>query len=357
MPVTQHFQYLDGWRGLAIASLLVGHFFPVPGINLGTFGVNLFFVLSGLLMSRLLFEKSVPLDEFYRRRIARIFPAALAFIALLVFGYLIAGRKVDWLDVAAAATFTNNYFEGTTGPWRMPLGHLWSLSVEEHSYIILSLVAVAARRKLADPKILVISATAVIALFGIHYQLFSDPANMARLSLHTEVAGFGIFASAALFLCMRHRDKPALSGWVFIGLLAVSIATHWWFVPAPVRIIVGVGALAIAVNFLASAPAWIHAVLSIAPLRQLGLWSFSLYIWQQPFYMYYRYYGMDRLVGFGLALACGIASFYLIEQPSRRFLNERWGRKPGAVPQALQPGVASNTDRVEITTSRSRHTV
>lgn len=335
MAATQHFQYLDGWRGLAIASLLVGHFFPVPGINLGTFGVNLFFVLSGLLMSRLLFEKTVPLDEFYRRRIARIFPAALAFITLLVVGYLIAGRKVDWPDVAAAATFTNNYFEGTTGPWRMPLGHLWSLSVEEHSYIILSLIAVAARRTRADPKTMVIGATVIIALFGIYYQLFSDPADLGRLSLHTEVAGFGIASSAALFLCLRHRNMPALSGWVFIGLILVSIATHWWSVPASVRIIAGVGALAVAVNLLASAPAWIHAALSIAPLRQLGLWSFSLYIWQQPFYMYYRYYGMDRLLGFALALACGIASFYLIEQPSRRFLNERWGRKPALAPQPI----------------------
>ena len=67
---SQHFDYLDGWRGLAIIFLLIGHFYPVPGINFGHFGVNLFFVLSGLLMSRLLFVKSVPIPLFYKRRIS-----------------------------------------------------------------------------------------------------------------------------------------------------------------------------------------------------------------------------------------------------------------------------------------------
>lgn len=80
-----HVGHLDGWRGLAIATLLVGHFFPVPGINFGTVGVNLFFVLSGLLMGRLLFEKQEPISRFYRRRIARIIPAHVAFLLIIAF--------------------------------------------------------------------------------------------------------------------------------------------------------------------------------------------------------------------------------------------------------------------------------
>ena len=64
----QHFDYMDGWRGLAISLLLVGHFLPVPGINLGAVGVRLFFVLSGLLMARLLFVQKVALCTFYRQQ-------------------------------------------------------------------------------------------------------------------------------------------------------------------------------------------------------------------------------------------------------------------------------------------------
>ena len=73
----RHIPYLDGWRGLAVAFLLLGHFFPVDGINFGTVGVHLFFVLSGLLMTRILFVQKVPLALFYQRRIARIFPRSM----------------------------------------------------------------------------------------------------------------------------------------------------------------------------------------------------------------------------------------------------------------------------------------
>lgn len=326
MSPTKHVEYLDGWRGLAIVLLLVGHFFAIDGINLGTLGVNFFFVLSGLLMARLLFVQEVPIDLFYKRRIARIFPAVLAFLVLLLLGYLVAGRQVDWLDVGAAALFVNNYIEGTTGPWRMPLGHIWSLCVEEHSYIVLSLLALAARRKLANAKTLVLSATACIAGFSLLYAWMYSGPTLNKLNLHTEVAAFGIFASAAIVLCLGSRTIPKLHAIIYIGLVTFAIATHWWSVPAYVRTLAGVGALALTVNLLSGAPAWIHSILSVAPLRQLGLWSFSLYIWQQPFYMYYRYYGMDRYVGFGLALAFGIASYYLIEKPARLWLNAHWGR-------------------------------
>ena len=330
MITTQHLPYLDGWRGLAITFLLIGHFFPFPGIVFGTFGVNLFFVLSGLLMARLLFEQNVPIETFYRRRLSRVLPALFALIGLLVLGYLVAGRKVDWLDVAAAATLTNNYIEGTTGPWRMPLGHIWSLCVEEHSYILLAVIAVIGRRKLGDVRWLVGAITVVTACFGIYYFLAVPHSALLRLNLHTEVAAFGIFASATLFLIIRGRRVPNLPGVLFGLLFGFALAMHWWSIPAPVRTIAGVSVLALAVNLLAVAPGWLHAALSFAPLRQLGLWSFSLYVWQQPFYMYFNYYGMSRVLAFALAIASGITSFYLIERPCRTWLNKRWAGESAA---------------------------
>ena len=152
LPST-HLSYLDGWRGLAIFSLLVGHFFPVPGINLGSFGVSLFFVLSGVLMARLLFIQQVPLPQFYKRRIARIFPAVLAFLAIVVGIRLALEQRVSWSEVGAAGIFINNYVVGVLGKEAMPFGHFWSLSVEEHSYIVLSLIAVTARRRFASARV------------------------------------------------------------------------------------------------------------------------------------------------------------------------------------------------------------
>lgn len=142
----QHFDYLDGWRELAIVFLLIGHFFPIPGINFGRVGVDFFFVLSGLLMCRLLFIKKVPIKTFYQRRIARIFPAHFTYLFLILCYFFISGKEINWSETLMAGLFINKYFQGEIGHTVMPFGHIWSLSVEEHSYIVLSLIAIAMRR-------------------------------------------------------------------------------------------------------------------------------------------------------------------------------------------------------------------
>ena len=75
--------YLDGWRGLAIVLVLQSHFLPSHAIDSGQLGVDIFFCLSGLLMSNLLFVKRVSLVHFYKRRISRILPAFLLFITVV----------------------------------------------------------------------------------------------------------------------------------------------------------------------------------------------------------------------------------------------------------------------------------
>ena len=337
MPPATHLNYLDGWRGLAIVFLLLGHFFPLPGINMGAVGVNLFFVLSGLLMARLLFVREVPIPLFYKRRIARIFPAALCFIGLVVALRLAWGKPVDASEVLAAATFVNNYFLGVLGKDAMPFGHFWSLCVEEHSYIVLALIALAARRRLAGATAMVLAATLAIAACTTWYALHADAEQFYRLSMHTEVAAFGIFASAALLLCLRGRSLPRLPSLAYVALAGFGIAMHWWSVPGPVRIIAGVGALALLVNLLAGAPAALHAALSLKPLRQVGLWSFSIYVWQQPFYLLSKYHGLPAPAGVALALAAGIASYYLVERPARAWLNRNWSPETA---QASAPGMA-----------------
>ena len=76
--------YLDGWRGAAIFLVLFGHFVPIPGSDAGRAGVELFFLLSGFLMGRLLLEKQVPLKRFFARRIGRVLPALSAFLIVAV---------------------------------------------------------------------------------------------------------------------------------------------------------------------------------------------------------------------------------------------------------------------------------
>jgi len=323
----KHLSYLDGWRGLAILFLLIGHFFPVRGINLGHAGVNLFFVLSGFLMARVLFLDAMAIPTFYKRRSSRIFPAVFCFIALIVCSFIMLGKPVNWTATAAAAAFINNYFPNQPDAPLMPFGHIWSLCVEEHSYVLLSIVAVAARARLLYSTVAVGVLAALFAAAGIGYWLTYKGLylNEARW-IHSEVSAYGIFVSAFLLLAMNARKLPR-SPLIVPGLMALGFALHWWSVPAPVRTIFGVGAFALAVNLLKDAPRSIHLALSFRPLRQLGLWSFSIYLWQQPFYLFVLREEMSPWLGLALAAGAGICSFYLIENPSRIYLNRKLAAK------------------------------
>jgi peptidoglycan/LPS O-acetylase OafA/YrhL len=324
-----HLPYLDGWRGLAILFLLIGHFFPVAGINLGALGVNLFFVLSGFLMARILFIETAPLPIFYKRRIARIVPSVLVFIGLIVIGYLALGKNVSWRETAAATLFVSNYFPGEPGNALMPFGHIWSLCVEEHSYILLSLAALLVRAGLCSARVAVGALAAACAASAlVHWFSYTGEHLVFDRWIHTEVAAFGIFISAFMLLCLHGRDLARVPLFLLALLAIGGVTLQWWSVPLPVGTIVGVGALALLLNLLRTAPAWVHTALAWAPMRQLGVWSFSIYLWQQPFYRYIGPGAMHPALGAGLALITGIAAFYLLERPARAYLNRNWGRKP-----------------------------
>ena len=320
--------YLDGWRGLAIASLLLGHFFPVGGLNFGLVGVHLFFVLSGLLMTRILFMQRVPLALFYKRRIARIFPSVYVYLLVVTTVFALSGREIGMLELLGAATFTNNYVT-PDGPWTMPFGHIWSLSVEEHAYIALSIMAVATRASERRSIRAVGLATGAMAFVACVYAVVFSGASDAGVWSHSEVAAFGIFASSLQFLYGARRAGSALHPLFIIAMVAVGIAAHWWTAPAPVRLLVGCGAFALALNSLHRAPGMLHRLLEWAPLRRIGAWSFSLYLWQQPFYQLVRHDGMHPALGLALSLLTGILAFHCVEQPGRAWLNRVWSQPPG----------------------------
>lgn len=320
-----HLDYLDGWRGLAIGLLLLGHFFPVPGFNLGRIGVNLFFVLSGLLMARLLFIKATPLPLFYKRRISRIFPALFALIGLTLATRWWVSGPIDWMETVTAALFLNNYVFTLVGHAVMPFGHIWSLSVEEQSYVLLSLVALGVRRGWcrALPVMSLASIGCIAAAFW-YWHAYDSATLEFQLWYHTEIAGYGIFASAFFLLLFQRVRMPRLPAWCYPALALLALVPNWWSVPLPVGMTLSVGAMALLLNLLPAAPAAIRQLLCLAPLRQLGLWSFSIYLWQQPLYLEHYWHGMSSWLAAPLSVAAGIGSYYLLEKPVRRYLNQHW---------------------------------
>ena len=144
--------YLDGWRGLSITLVLIGHFFPVPGINLGLLGVEFFFVLSGRLMAEILFIERYPLKKFFKRRFSRIYPALLVYVLVTMVALSGSFIAFKWKAALTALTFTYNY-AAILFTRAGALDHIWSLCVEEHSYVTLAVISliVAARRQWLVP--------------------------------------------------------------------------------------------------------------------------------------------------------------------------------------------------------------
>jgi peptidoglycan/LPS O-acetylase OafA/YrhL len=162
---------LDGWRGVAILMVLLGHFVGLFGV-MAPVGVEIFFVLSGRLMGQILFVDNSPLRQFFPRRIIRILPALycylLAVATLMVVQHILRLRQETPIatvgGLISAMTMTFNYWLVTVGHSSV-LDHLWSLCVEEHSYIVLGLIALCGRKSLFSPRI-AISVITILAIFN-----------------------------------------------------------------------------------------------------------------------------------------------------------------------------------------------
>jgi peptidoglycan/LPS O-acetylase OafA/YrhL len=314
--------YLDGWRGLAITLVLCAHFLPFPlGLNAGRLGVDIFFCLSGFLMSNILYVKRTPLTVFYKRRISRILPVFLLFVAMTyTVDWFMRGPR-SWVEVISTATFLRTYIPATPTIWQvdLPIGHLWSLNVEEHSYIFLSIVAAVALARGRESFVLIAAGllTMVIHLAYIKFPAIAPSSG----DLGTEVTASHLMISAGYFL-IRGHFRRFVQPWMPIAALMLAAFCYTRFAPWWSPLLASPFLLAFAVNHLSEAAEGFHRVLAFAPLRYLGLWSYSIYIWQHPFYKY-----QDLLApgaAFAGAMVLSLLSFYCFEAPVRSWLNKRW---------------------------------
>jgi peptidoglycan/LPS O-acetylase OafA/YrhL len=322
----QHVDYLDGWRGLAIGLVLVGHFVGPNWSDPGRLGVDLFFVLSGVLMARILFEQHTPLGEFYRRRVSRILPAYLLFLVIICGPVAWAqGLQVGWSEIWPLLTFLRTYI-GPVGIWSdpLPIGHIWSLNVEEHCYLIMSLITVLALAKRWPAVALGALGAASFCATYWHLRHNHDP--LTPFLINTECVAAFILLSAAYRISPLRRKLPQ-----WAPLLALAAALPWYVsFPGVWRgMFVRPLLLGFAINHVGESPQWFLALLRARWLRWLGVVSYSIYLWQQPFFRGIPMIG--KPLGALGAVAAGVMSFYLLERPVRSWLNEHWGPgKPGA---------------------------
>jgi peptidoglycan/LPS O-acetylase OafA/YrhL len=332
--------YLDGWRGMAIIMVLISHFFGLS--PLGHFGVSVFFVLSGFLMSRILFIKKVPLNVFYHRRFARILPAFWLYVSVVFAGGWIFLDEFHLDEFFSTAFFLRTYFpEIFIFKSNLPIGHIWSLNVEEHCYILLSLVSLMAVRfgdSVAKFVLLILSFICV--LFFLYYKYYPPLVlieNFKQL-IPTEIAALPLLLSCSLFLWMKKYPNykvlsmtPVISfgAALFVQIFLTSASVFLSYIAIAVL-------LAISVNTLALAPMWMLTILSNPVLRWFGICSYSIYLWQQIFYFEIFFFGNRHtsswiyhgwnyygVIGIAASILVGSLSFYFFESPMRKWLSGR----------------------------------
>lgn len=320
--MTNRIVFLDGWRALAVLSVLVGHFVGIPGINLGRMGVELFFVLSGRLMAELLFVRRIALRDFFPRRFSRVYPALLVFALVMLATATLRGGDPTRREFLAAVTLTINYAQFFVGRSDV-LDHIWSLCIEEHMYLLLGAITLLHRR-FALPVVGVVVALAAIAA-GIGIIQTLQGLDYVAVYWRTDVRGASLLFGVLAFLVLRGPVRGMVS-WSWAPVLAgvAGVLLNLDVVPDPVKYTLGTGCFALSLVLLGQAPGFVLRVLEHPLLTRVGIWSYSLYLWQQPFY---KLGGTlpARAIHLGIAVAVALVSFYGVEQPARRALNAiRW---------------------------------
>ncbi len=298
-----HRRDIEGLRAVAVVAVLLFHF-GVPGTEGGFIGVDVFFVISGFLITSLLVAErdatgSISLAHFYTRRIRRLLPISALVITSTVIAAAIWLEPSRFNDLAhdafAAALFFVNmlfanrgadYLQGQLPP--SPLQHYWSLAVEEQFYMIwpalISLVTIGAVRVKARllPVLLVI----VGVSFTASVVLTQSTPSWAFFALHTRAWELGLGALLAVGYSQINRipniARTAV-GWVGLIVIAVCVVVYGevttfpgWVAAIPVAATVAVLAAGDDLKF---GP---RRLLGLAPMQYIGARSYSLYLWHWP---------------------------------------------------------------------------
>lgn len=320
----------------------------------GFLGVDVFFVLSGFLITTLLLEEAassggrISLGAFWARRVRRLVPAlVIVCVAVVVAAPWIAeahSASSVRLDAAAALSYVANwrfivtdaaYFDRTAGP--SPLEHTWSLGVEEQFYLAWPMLAVALRG--APWRLAGVALAGALASVGAMALVYTPGASTGRAYFGTDARAHVVLIGCVLaVLVQRFRARSAevdgltraalhigsVSGLVLVGgaILTAGGDTAWLYQGGFALVALGAAFVIADAVLVRNGPlAW---VLSALPLRALGWISYGAYLWHWPVYLYLtsERTGLEgtELLGARLAatLAVSVVSAVLIENPIRR---------------------------------------
>ena len=329
---------IEGLRGIAILLVLLFHA-GLPWTPGGFIGVDVFFVISGFLITGKLWRESqqpggLNIAKFYAWRIRRLLPAALVAVALISLVGLLIAAPLDRSELAAdgaasALSIANmrfigsvDYFAPTSSP--SPFLHFWSLSVEEQFYLVWpALIVLLTWRGGSSRRLIAALLIGVVASFALSMWLTDASPARAFYLLPTRVWQLGVGGLLALVGVAGTSRRVGALAWAGLAAVAVAGVALTAEMPYP-----GLAALlptagAVALLYGGAAPSGPARLLAAAPLRFLGKISYSLYLWHWPLlvlpimFLERALTGVEIVASVAAAIGVSWLSWRFVEQPFR----------------------------------------
>lgn len=347
---------LDGLRAVAVAMVVIYHLTPeaLPG---GFFGVDVFFVISGFLITTLLLSEhhrsgGIALADFWRRRARRLLPALALVILVSTSAALLAGKELlvsIGAQIAGASLFIANWVYIALGTDYFAVENpelfrnTWSLAIEEQFYVVLPLALIVALRMRARATRVLSFTLLGVASAAWMSVLFAQGTSATRVYFGTDTHVFGLLLGVALACALTPPSRKAsrhigLRVWQQIGLLLAGIAglsALGWLAftvreGSPESFMGGFQLTTIAVLVIVWAAtrdgSWLGRALDIQPLRWIGERSYGIYLWHWPLLLIVAALGANAgaepwvvpTLTLVLTLVFATLSYRFVEQPIRQ---------------------------------------
>ena len=331
-----NFRYdINALRAIAVLGVVMFHY-KVPGFGGGFCGVDIFFVISGYLMSRIIIngigKGNFSVLDFYIRRAKRIIPALLVLVAVMscvaFFLYFPEDYKTNEGNAASSLVFLSNiYYMLHSGYFAADAEsniflHTWSLSVEWQFYLIYPLILLLILKRPEVKKlnyIYFLSVTAFLCLISIYYTKYHPTEFFYLLPSRAWEMLFGGVAllSEPWFAKFRYKNIAAILGYTVLAFCIILIPTsaNW---PSKITIVpVLTTCLIIAANFND------FKLIKLTALQSIGKMSYSVYLWHWPIYVVALYLGYQSnwefIIGLiAISFVLGYLSFRYIEPVRER---------------------------------------
>jgi peptidoglycan/LPS O-acetylase OafA/YrhL len=338
---------LDGLRGVAILSVISAHTQRTGGAG-GSIGVDIFFVLSGFLITCLLVEEwdrfhSISFRAFYARRVLRLLPALLVLLVAAVTFYWFAGSRSSAIrttvDALIALFYSTNW--AFVFGFRQPahvLTHTWSLSIEEQFYLTWPALLILLLRFCRTRRSVLMWIALVLFLLLVEKVaiLMVVPVNGLRwIDWATECRGEPLLVGCALgiiltsgLVTLEVPVRQVIQGLAWCLALPALLVLNLIDIPAQfswigLHLTIALCAAAIMFEALVAESGVIHKFLAQPWLVYIGRISYGLYLWHYPIFVLVQSFHWRSAAEFSaeasLTAAAALASFYLLERPLLQF--------------------------------------